>query len=940
MTFLEWNTHIAKHFFHPGHAGKDILLFISKQEIINLVRPDFNEETDEYIWSDFLRIIRNGLPGSTNYPNIFDKAVHTFKQWKRPGLKPVEGIKINYPPYISYLVFTVLPLIEIQGDYYATNYYDRLDDFLRDNNIRQNLRNKLKTIDDLWTDLATWSNKIKNGELGFFRELLFKHRSRRFVNKPFSQCVLSPKAIKNLPNFFYNSGLIPKTYYQDEVFRHHLCKNSMALLGLKPSVIESIKNPEDEIGISIVETVRSGFNEWTGEEHEVVLKDGVEKTIRKHTIVPIKLQFKINEYCEIDFSFRIKYSTEPPPGLKFGEFDDIYENDKWSRTFRKQIREAFELKDIANKWIAKFEARNLRLFIRGNYFLLSNDFWIETESLIRAEEMFLICRNDIKQSIIEWGENCCKQFKDCSSYENLMIGYSLFRFKSPQISHEKFQQLRVYNEKRISLRAGTGLKIGYRTYLNDLLPEVEITNSEGDEIVYLEYVENNERVYLDPHPEIGGIWLIPDTPTLNSSLFFQIENEILEGIRYTYKIVEPQLKELSNEILPKRNKFYTKPDDEDAQVIQGNNIWLPDLKRNLIDEMNFDPISNAIIMQKDIEFKESILLKWLRANKESDVIKYTEVFETILYNNFENVSQNVQAKRKASLNILDALGYVDYDSTLGMIFPLPPKLISIPSSHGSQALLTGMRNEKLINGMIDYCFDSISKISLDIKPQNKQNKSILIPDSILLSSNNRKEFVEIAKHFQLDYDEWYLLKLKKILPKLIQFEQSIILNGSSESYERYGLETKVFKKESLKFEFAKTIDKDYSLVEFRPGYIPEYGLWISQSYYKVDKNWGKYIFINHISDKFKGYGQDNWFSRPHEIFFKRNSIAIPASLPLPKLISRLFMQVNGEAPEFKQLNLKNQNIWYNIYRNMPSLFIQNFFLFTLNMYIETTTQEI
>ena len=116
MKFLEWNNHIAKHFFNPDQAGKDIHLFITKKEIINLVKEHCNEETDEVIWDDYLRKLRNGLPGSSEFPDIFDKAIHAFQQWKRPGITSIEGIELKYPPYIFHLVFSVLPLIEIQGD--------------------------------------------------------------------------------------------------------------------------------------------------------------------------------------------------------------------------------------------------------------------------------------------------------------------------------------------------------------------------------------------------------------------------------------------------------------------------------------------------------------------------------------------------------------------------------------------------------------------------------------------------------------------------------------------------------------------------------------------------------------------------------------------------------------------------------------------------------
>jgi len=940
MNFLEWNNHIARHFFNPDRAGKDILLFITKQEIINLAKENFDGETDKEIWEDFLRKLRNGLPGSSGFPDIIDKALHAFQQWKRPGIKSIEGVELKYPTYISYLVFSVLPLIEIQGDYYATNYYDRLKDFLEENNIQQQLKGKLRDIDDLWSDLSHWANEITNGELGIFRPLIFTHSTRKFVYKPFSQCVLPPKAIKKLPDLFYACGLTPKTFYQDDIFRQHLVRNALSLLGLKPGVIESIKKKEDEIGLSIIETVKNEFSEWTGEEHEIVLKDGTEKKIRKNTVVPLKLQFKINEDGEIDFSFRVKYSSEPPPELKLDEFDDIYENAKWSKTLRRNYIDSFELKDHSNKWIAKFESKGIRLFIRGGYFQLGNDFWIEVESLLRVEEMYLMCKHDISNSIKNWYKQSCTVFKDESSLVNIPMGYSLFKFRNPQTSHEQFQQLRVYKDKKIILREGTGLRIGYQTYMNEMLPEIEITNAEGNESVYIQYENTNEKISLDKNPNLGGVWLLPTHLLLNASFFIQIENEFIEGYRRTYKIDEPSFKLLSNEFLPRRNKYYAVTEDETG-FIQGNKIEQQGKLNTFVDEQSFYSNNNATIQQEaELKFTENYLLKWLVAAKECSIAEYNEVFEIALHKTFEGEQSRVQERRKSSINILDYLGYVDFDYDKSKIYTLPPKVISVPCNRGRKALLIGGRDENLVNEMIAYCKQSNNAISLSVKKQSEKNILMLIPDAIIFESNNIKEFENIANHFQIEYDKFLILKLKNLLPTLNQYEEFIKAKGSSESWEKFGLEKKVFIKESLRFEQANGYDKQYSLTECRPSYSAEFGLWINQSYYKVDKNWGKYLFIHRSSEKIKGYGHGNYFAKPMEIFYNADNLAIPASLPLPKLVARMMMQLSGEAPEFKQLDLKGKRVWYNVYRNVPDIFLWNFFQDFFKIRIDKTLETI
>jgi hypothetical protein len=941
MNYLEWNNIVAKHFFNPDQVNKEIHLFISKQEIINLGKNSYPEKSDLEIWKDFLSKLKIGLPGSNEFPDIFDKALHCYYQWNQVGLKSIGGTPLKYPLYISFLVFSVLPLIEIQGDYNANNYYDRLEDFLKENFIKQNLRGKLKSIDHLWNDLSKWANEIKNGELGKFKLLNFEHTTWKFVGKPFSQCVFTPKAIRRLPDFFYSSNLIPNTFYQDEVFKNLLIQNGISQLGLKSSLVELIKKGnKDEIGQSVIETVKTEFNDWTGEEHEIILKDGEEKQLRKNTVAPIKLQFKVTENGEVLTSFRVNYRTSPPPKIKLDDFEDIYENENWSRTLNKDFKDYFEIFDKANRWKAIFESKNIRLFIRGGYFQLGNDFWVETEKLSRVEEMYILCKSNIKKSIEDWCATCCYKFRNENDLKNIPVGYSLFWFKGAFKSHETFQKLIVLENKRILFRFNTGLKVGHQLYLDSLLPEIEVANADGSENVYIQYENHTEKIYLQKHSILEEIWLLPNYMLPDTSFSIEIENSKSEGVKRAFKIIKESFAELSNDLLPKKNKF-----DEIvttvSEFIQGNKICFNGPLNKIVDGQSFSPNTKANIQQeKDLEIKTSTLLKWLVAIKVCNLTKYNAAFETIFYNIFKSEHSNIQEQRSFSLSILDYLGYIDYNYFTGIIYTLPPKLISIPCTNGRKALLIGGRDEILVNKMKLYCLNSNNSISMSIESQSDKYTKMLIPDSIFLESNNIIEFETIASHFQIEFDELYILKLKSFLPTLKQFEESILNRGSSESWEKFGLEKKVFTKENLKFELHSQYDKTYSLTKCRPKYTPEYALWINNAYYIVDKNWGKYLFLNYCSDKIKGYGHNNHFSKPNEIFCKVDNLAIPASLSLPKLFSRLIFQLSGKAPDLNRLNLKGKYVWYNVYRNVPSLFMENFFRFNLNMIIEPTTKAI
>lgn len=938
MRLLDWNSLLVEHFFNPSKSGKEIHLYISRQEIINLARPSFENESDQQIWIDFINKLRLGLPGSQAYPDIFDKANHAYGEWKR-GVRSIGGSSIKYPPYVAHLIFTVLPLIEVHGDYNANNYYDKLDDFLEENSIDQNLRNKLREIDELWVDLSTWANVRCQGELGFFKLLEFKSSTRKYVYKPFYQCVLPPRAVRKLPNFFFEAGLIPKTFYSDEDFVKHLSgPYGLSILELNRGLIEMIKKANDEIGRSVIEAVRNEFNNWTGEENEIRLINGIEKSIRKNTVVPIKLQFRINSDEELELSFRLKYLTEPPPDLRFGDISDIYETENWSRTIRLPFSEHFELKDLKNRWIAKFENNNIRLFIRGGYFFLSNDFWVETEDLSRVDEMYLLCKSNLKASIKKWGESSCEHFSEKKDFGNIPSDFSLFFFKKPKFGYDQFSQLKLYSNKSIRLRDGTGLKVAAGHFLNELMPEIEVVNATGNEIVYIKYVETDVIIILCKHETLATIWLLPKDILPDVRFSIQIENEKLDGFQRTFVISRPSREFLSNSLLPKRNKYNAEA-LEGEDFIQGNSISISTLSRNSIDEVVFSSISHTDTKQEILSYKEGSLANWLVTVQNSSVQTYNDIFEKILYSLFPQGVGDIQRRRKFSLHLLDFLGFIEYDYANGKIYALPSKLAYMPTKCGRKMVLLGGRTDELINDMIEYC-KANGNIKLSIIKQNEHNQKLLAPDTITLESNHTQEFFNIAQKFRIEIDEWFILKMKSILPTLAQYEEYITARSPNDSYERFGLETKTFKRATLKFEFSENIDKAYNLVEFRPGYVAEYGLWKDQVYFTVDKNWGKYLILNHFSGKEIGYAASIVYSRPRQIFFNDSAIAVPASLPFPKLISRLMVQMSGQAPDFKQLNLSGTSMWYNVYRNVPSMLSRNFFRFVFNMNIETTQTQI
>ncbi|MBW8200901.1 hypothetical protein [Flagellimonas abyssi] len=171
MKYLEWNNIISAYFFNPFNTGKDIHLYLTKNDIINIARQHFNEETDDEIWTDFIASIKRGIPGSNG--NVVAKAKYAHSKSNVVGIKKTEGtfatiddVPVLYPPYISYLVFLVLPLIVGIDDknLKANAYSGRLNSLLANNQINETIGTtdfRNNQINCLREDLANWAHPVK-----------------------------------------------------------------------------------------------------------------------------------------------------------------------------------------------------------------------------------------------------------------------------------------------------------------------------------------------------------------------------------------------------------------------------------------------------------------------------------------------------------------------------------------------------------------------------------------------------------------------------------------------------------------------------------------------------------------------------------------------------------------------------------------------------------
>jgi len=935
MKYLEWNNILAKHFFFPENAGKDVHLYLTKNDIINLARLYFVEETESKIWNNFIFRINSGLPGATG--NIITKAKYAYSKnsllkVKRQDGSPLEidGIPVIFPPYVAYLIFLILPLIEVDNNNFrANNYYGKLNQFLSENNINQNIGTidfASNNVNALWRDLEKWANEDKNGDLGLFRVNNFTNSIWIYLGNVFSQCVISPKAIKSLPDFFIQSGMIPDSVYSNEEFQNYLKQYGLSALHLPNNIINIITKDSDELGQTIIGIIKREYTKWTGESDEEVENNGAINRKKNDILARLFLQFKVNTRDEtIKFSYRLFSQNDYPDDLKFENFDNLYETNGWSRTLDIDFKEQFELKDTYNKWIAKFSNKDIRLFVSAATCQLSSAYWIETDNLSKTERMYLLCRNDKKNSIEEWGKSFNSGDFVNEDFEGIPENYVLYKIIHPTISHNEIPQLTLYTTKSIELIGG--LRVNFRTYINDFLPKVEIKNANGNEKVFLQYRNTDEKITLNK--ENSNRWLLPEDIKLNVDFYLNVENETFEGNNFAYTITssDNSAKKITDILLPKRDSFGKNIAIETEQFCLGSNVVNP--KQNsqrlycptswMFTPLNYEQESSI----KEVTYNKhcgNMLAHFLslKSCMSMDEFQKNKVFEYYFSKQFDNEIQSeciFRPKPSSVLNLYDYIGILDYDYESKQIAVNPPQFIFIPSDKGRKILLIGARDYALVESMINTApkYD----LQIEISKQFQSNKHSLLPDVITIRAfGNRQEnygernIVDFAKELHIKFSNDYFpqIALQDFSANLTDYENLLELTDEND----YGWVRKIFNTETLNFEKSENNDfeKSFALIEYKLNeYTYIYKLWKDNKCYQIDKNWGKYFALKH--------------SNKNVILFNDSTkkVAIPAATPLPRLLSESMMLMSGFAPDLKEID----GIKYRIYENITGIFTQNLF---------------
>lgn len=500
MDYLDWNDLLVKHYFDSSMAGREVLLYVNDEVIDRLGEP-YGAGVD-----DFIEAVKKG-PEWVTKDRFCQRALQAYNKWGERGLE--------YPPYVSYLVFFVLAAVT-ETDYAPHSYYPRLRKRLGEPEDA-GMPAFFDWMIDLWDDLEKWSREDKHEELGRF---VARIRGGWInVGLPRSQTVLSENERKHLPNIFDDAGLDPTDPPSPEIIPKILSYYGRSVLENRTrNLLESTQADDDVLKIALLELVLDELEEWDGTVLEETVREG---STRQQIHTSLRLCIKLDSlasHVEIYVRFKTRRPF-PEEGLHFRfrrEDEHVWDCTESQRGWSTPLKDyskvhpeklngvlldwatGVQLIDSEVHWRAGLQRAEARLFRLGTDGLPD---WVETQRLERGIEFLVACKSRLGERISNWGKDGCEQFEQ-KNVTGLPSGWLLYYGKNATKSCPNIDILTLSITVRLQLKDGIKAERG-NVYFKFAPPKIVLENSFGSERVMVdgkpsEQPDNNVPVFVLP----------------------------------------------------------------------------------------------------------------------------------------------------------------------------------------------------------------------------------------------------------------------------------------------------------------------------------------------------------------------------------------------------------------------------------------------------------
>lgn len=263
---------------------------------------------------------------------------------------------------------------------------------------------------------------------------------------------------------------------------------------------------------------------------------------------------------------------------------------------------------------------------------------------------------------------------------------------------------------------------------------------------------------------------------------------------------------------------------------------------------------------------------------------FDAAFSTIYSQVFKTYPEDISFTylKFQTLRFLDALGHCDFDFERRYVYACLPTFVLVPSFGLQKGLLTGARNIDLIKRIKKIATDNKNSIRFYSVPQ--KIRQALLPQAIYLEVTDKeilnKSLLSIGVNLSIDEPAaWCLINFSADVSEIMK-------NLSFSAMEEPDWPKRTFSIANLSFNKYFSEHAEIRFVEYTNPTDQQrlHWLWHKDKAAELDRDWGRFLSLHEHNINVLLYD------------FKRFLLAVPSTIPLPRLISRALTLCTGLAP--------------------------------------------
>lgn len=286
------------------------------------------------------------------------------------------------------------------------------------------------------------------------------------------------------------------------------------------------------------------------------------------------------------------------------------------------------------------------------------------------------------------------------------------------------------------------------------------------------------------------------------------------------------------------------------------------------------------------------LLEVLSSKGKMSLDEYDKAFN-YLYSDFVDDHEDIKFIRRALLRFMEELGHCEVDYQQRRIYCCEPSLVLLPGAGMRRAVLAGARVSELVEDLKRIQSDYGKNLSLEISHQFIRN--VPFPSLIRIEASSHEILMRICSELGIKSNgkapaSWLLAHASGSID---EYQQTL----SFESYSELNWFSRLFDTQSLCFMTStkcKSSPSDKVIEYTNPANQQKLHKWIREdSAVTVDREWGRYLALKYDSVDILFYNE------------KTNLLAIPAFVPLPRILARATAMCSGKIPKRLILQFKS-----------------------------------